>query len=134
MFVCMGWFLKKYMRVGILSVLVFLGVVAVAGYAAHAERDDEGGGSDDTYSSSSSSSNSSSSASTPKMKAIQVTTMVPEPVTTVENVTVTKTDTDGDGLFDDEDPHPTIPEVLIVTDDNHNGIVDAFERRVAAQK
>ena len=40
---------------------------------------------------------------------------------------VTLKDSDGDGLLDDEDPHPEVAEIYIVTDDNGNGIVDEFE-------
>lgn len=50
-------------------------------------------------------------------------------VTTVseQKITTVIKDTDGDGLYDPDDPHPTIPEWFIVRDDNHNGIVDTFE-------
>lgn len=41
--------------------------------------------------------------------------------------TITRHDSDGDGLYDDEDPHPTINEYFIVKDDNLNGIDDRYE-------
>lgn len=48
--------------------------------------------------------------------------------TTTPQTTITvQKDGDGDGLYDSEDPHPTIPEFFIVKDDNRNGIVDSFE-------
>lgn len=37
-------------------------------------------------------------------------------------------DSDNDGLADDKDPHPQIPEVYIVEDYNRNGIVDKYEK------
>lgn len=50
-------------------------------------------------------------------------------VTTVseQKITTVVKDTDGDGLYDPDDPHPTVPEWFIVRDDNNNGIVDTFE-------
>ena len=36
-------------------------------------------------------------------------------------------DSDGDGLLDRDDPHPNVPEIYIVVDENKNGIVDGFE-------
>lgn len=41
--------------------------------------------------------------------------------------TITLDDSDGDGLLDNEDPHPDIPEIYIVEDKNLNGIVDLIE-------
>ncbi|MDO8529178.1 MAG: hypothetical protein Q7S18_00740 [bacterium] len=51
------------------------------------------------------------------------------PVTTTQTSTQTTIikDSDGDGLIDSEDPHPNIPEIYIVEDNNLNGIVDKFE-------
>jgi len=42
--------------------------------------------------------------------------------------TITRHDSDGDGIYDDEDPHPTINEYFIVVDDNLNGIDDRYEQ------
>ncbi|MDO8240653.1 MAG: hypothetical protein Q7T51_01595 [Candidatus Moranbacteria bacterium] len=42
--------------------------------------------------------------------------------------TITKHDSDGDGMYDEEDPHPTINESFIVKDDNLNGIDDRYEQ------
>ncbi|EKE18693.1 MAG: hypothetical protein ACD_9C00260G0004 [uncultured bacterium] len=36
-------------------------------------------------------------------------------------------DSDRDGIDDVNDPHPSIPEIYIVKDDNLNGIVDTLE-------
>ena len=57
------------------------------------------------------------------------TTEYPNPrVEVKKNIqTVTLNDSDGDGLIDDEDPHPNVPEIYIVKDDNLNGIVDKYE-------
>ena len=41
--------------------------------------------------------------------------------------TIIRHDSDGDGLYDDEDQHPTINEYFIVKDDNLNGIDDRYE-------
>jgi hypothetical protein len=46
---------------------------------------------------------------------------------TTKTDTITRHDSDGDGLYDDEDPHPTINEYFIVKDDNLNGIDDRYE-------
>lgn len=48
---------------------------------------------------------------------------------TTKTDTITRHDSDGDGLYDDEDPHPTINEYFIVKDDNLNGIDDRYEQR-----
>jgi len=50
------------------------------------------------------------------------------PNTSVSTTTTTLQDSDGDGLLDKDDPHPTIPEIYIVEDNNRNGIVDKFEK------
>ena len=52
------------------------------------------------------------------------------PTTTVTTSTkvITLPDTDGDGILDKDDPHPTISEIYIVDDNNLNGIVDKFEK------
>ena len=42
--------------------------------------------------------------------------------------TITRHDSDGDGLYDDEDAHPTINDYFIVVDDNLNGIDDKYEQ------
>mgnify|MGYP001466580516 CR=1 FL=1 len=47
--------------------------------------------------------------------------------------TITKHDSDGDGIYDDEDPHPTINEYFIVVDDNLNGIDDRYEQQPGPQ-
>lgn len=47
---------------------------------------------------------------------------------TTKTDTITRHDSDGDGLYDDEDPHPTINEYFIVKDDNLNGIDDRYEQ------
>lgn len=41
--------------------------------------------------------------------------------------TVVLKDGDGDGLLDSDDPHPDVPEIYIVEDENRDGIVDAYQ-------
>jgi hypothetical protein len=48
--------------------------------------------------------------------------------TNVSTKTIIEKDSDGDGLLDGKDPHPEVPEIYIVVDDNRNGIVDQFEK------
>ncbi len=45
-----------------------------------------------------------------------------------ETVTVIRSDSDGDGILDDEDKFPNVNDYLIVRDDNRNGIVDEYEK------
>lgn len=45
-----------------------------------------------------------------------------------EVVTTTHKDTDGDGVFDEQDQYPNINDHFIVKDENKNGIVDTYEK------
>lgn len=56
-----------------------------------------------------------------------VTTKLPDTVVETTKV-MPRYDTDKDGLYDDEDPHPTINEFLIISDNNNNGIDDRYEQ------
>lgn len=47
---------------------------------------------------------------------------------TQTTTTIIRHDSDGDGKYDDEDPHPTINEYFIVKDDDLNGIDDQYEQ------
>lgn len=47
---------------------------------------------------------------------------------TQKTVTTTRFDSDGDGIFDEEDTHPVINDYFIVEDANRNGIVDRYEQ------
>ena len=47
---------------------------------------------------------------------------------TRQTITTTKFDSDGDGILDEEDAHPTINDYFIVKDDNLNGIDDRYEQ------
>jgi hypothetical protein len=62
-------------------------------------------------------------------ESVKTSTPPSVPVTTITQKTTTTVlkDSDGDGLYNNEDPHPTIPEIYIVQDENRNGIVDHFE-------
>lgn len=58
----------------------------------------------------------------------QTIVVTPERVVTENKVvTISLPDRDRDGIADQDDPHPDIPEVYIVSDDNQNGIVDTLE-------
>lgn len=105
----MDFLMKKYSFK--LSALIFLMmVVSLVFFSFRAMADDDED--DDDHEERSSSSSRSS-----------------EPVTTVtkDTRTVVVRDSDGDGLFDNEDPHPDLPEIYIVVDEDRNGIVDTFE-------
>lgn len=58
-------------------------------------------------------------------------TVTTQPSVSTKVETTTKTtiykDSDGDGILDNDDPHPGISEIYIVEDENKNGIVDKFE-------
>lgn len=45
--------------------------------------------------------------------------------TIIENII--KKDSDRDGLLDENDPHPEIAEIYIVSDENKNGIDDKYD-------
>lgn len=71
-------------------------------------------------------SDDSSSSSTPK--TYQQVIKLPDQIITktiVEDVILL--DSDKDGIIDADDPHPAIPEYIIVNDANGNGIDDNFE-------
>lgn len=70
---------------------------------------------------------SPSSNTKQKTEYITVYKKLSDTVTTKTD-TITRHDSDGDGLYDDEDPHPTINEYFIVKDDNFNGIDDRYEQ------
>ncbi len=61
-----------------------------------------------------------------KAETKTITTKLSPTVTQIVT-TVTRHDSDGDGLFDDVDPHPTINENFIVKDVNLDGIDDQYE-------
>lgn len=52
-----------------------------------------------------------------------------ETIVSESTQTVILKDSDGDGILDESDPHPNVPEIYIVKDDNRNGIVDDFEKK-----
>jgi hypothetical protein len=69
--------------------------------------------------------------SQPKTSGTVPQTAVPSnQITTVSTVV---NDSDGDGLFDDEDPHPYIAEIYIANDGNQNGLVDSLDSIIAMQ-
>lgn len=100
-------------------------------YIAHAEDDEEeedeheeSERDDEKKEESAPSSTASSSKSSSTTTQSTTNTSVVTREVTVEH----RTDSDGDGIFDDEDAYPTINDNIIVRDDNRNGIVDEYER------
>lgn len=69
----------------------------------------------------------SSSSSSKKVEYKTVYVKLPDQIVTTTKE-IPRHDSDGDGLYDDEDPHPTINEFLIVKDDNLDGIDDKYEQ------
>lgn len=67
-----------------------------------------------------------SNNTTQKTEYVTVYKKLSDTVSTTTD-TITRHDSDGDGLYDDEDSHPTINEYFIVKDDNLNGIDDRYE-------
>lgn len=63
---------------------------------------------------------------TKKNETKTITTKLADTITQTTTTTI-RHDSDGDGKYDDEDPHPTINEYFIVTDSNLNGIDDQYE-------
>ncbi len=102
-------------------ILFLAGVTSLIAVRFILADDNEVGKEDQPTVTKSTSANSSSSGSGSTKTETKVTTDV------VTKTTVQK-DSDGDGLLDGNDPHPNIPEIYIVVDDNKNGIVDQFEK------
>lgn len=58
---------------------------------------------------------------------VQVITIPAKTITRTVMKDVILIDSDRDGLFDENDPHPSIAEIYIVFDENRNGIADQYE-------
>lgn len=99
------------------------------GYIAHAEDDDEEAEHEDSEEDDdkNEASPSSSAASSSKSSSTTTQSTTNTSVVTQEVTVERRTDSDGDGIFDDEDAYPTINDNIIVRDDNRNGIVDEYE-------
>ncbi len=93
--------------------------------------DEEGeknrGESDDENAEAVSATPASSSSSSKPQTYTQIIKLPDQIVTKTVIEDVILIDTDKDGLADGSDPHPTIPEFIIVTDNNGNGIDDSYE-------
>jgi hypothetical protein len=104
---------KKYSLVPLLSVIVLLAVVSFV-RAEDDESEDDGG----------------SSSSTSKTTKTVTQTIVLEPAKTVIT-TIMKNfelpDSDRDGIPDEQDLYPEIPQQLMVSDANFDGIDDDYE-------
>ena len=112
---------KKNTKKYLIFVLVWVAILAVTPFvrAEDDENDDE-----EEYAS------TSSNTSTADVAAKTVKQTIKDPdqiITTTETKTISLPDRDKDGVADDEDPHPDIPEIYIASDNNANGIVDSFE-------
>jgi len=68
-----------------------------------------------------------SSTSSTKVEYKTIYTKLPDTVVTTTKQ-IPRYDSDGDGLYDDTDPHPAINEFFIVPDKNLNGIDDRYEQ------
>lgn len=101
---------KKIKYFGMFWIIML--VFSIGIFSAFAEDEEEDEDEDEEYSSSSTTAR------------ISQTTDVK---TDVSTKTVTLKDSDGDGILDNSDPHPSVAEIYIVKDDNSNGIVDDFE-------
>ncbi|MGB2791236.1 MAG: hypothetical protein WBC29_01650 [Candidatus Moraniibacteriota bacterium] len=108
--------------------LIF-GSIALTSYrnVLHAEDDDEEYEKDDHESDNTKKVSTDNSSPTKQSTVTNQPTLIPVTTITQQEVTTVLTDSDGDGLYDNEDPHPNIPEIYIVNDDNKNGIADRFE-------
>ncbi|MFZ1735732.1 MAG: hypothetical protein WAU31_02250 [Candidatus Moraniibacteriota bacterium] len=108
--------------------LIF-GSIALTSYrnVLHAEDDDEEYEKDDHESDNTKKVSTDNSSPTKQSTVTNQPTLIPVTTITQQEVTTVLTDSDGDGLYDNEDPHPNIPEIYIVHDDNKNGIADRFE-------
>ena len=69
----------------------------------------------------------SSSKTTTKYETVTTYVKLPDQVIK-KNIVTTIYDSDGDGIFDPDDKNPQIHELLIVKDENLNGIDDAYEQ------
>ncbi len=90
----------------------------------HADSESDGGESDDGHFQVI---NTNPSNDKPQKTETKTITTRLSPTVTQIVTTTTRHDTDGDGLYDDVDPHPTINENFIVKDNNLDGIDDNFE-------
>ena len=119
---------KRLFFIFSLLFLVF-GSVALTTYQniLHAEDDEEEHEEDDHESDDSRKTSTENTSPTKQSSITNQPTLIPVTTITQQEVTTVLTDSDGDGLYDNEDPHPNIPEIYIVHDDNKNGIADRFE-------
>jgi hypothetical protein len=104
---------------------LFLSMAVILLVASFARADDEEEGDDEEYSSSSPS--SSSGSTTTKMVT---QTIIVEPAKTVTSTVMKNVDlpdSDRDGIPDEQDMHPQIPQQFIIEDLNLDGIDDRLE-------
>jgi len=123
--------LKSKFKIIFLIVVVIFGSVIIANHFEIYQKiikpvfaDDEEEEDDDHYEVINT---SPSGSSAKKSETKTITTKLADTITQTTTTTV-KYDSDGDGKYDEEDPHPTINEYFIVKDDNLNGIDDQYEQ------
>lgn len=101
--------------------------ISIFGNYAYAEEDDDDDERDeDGKDESSKAQESGSSNATPK-ETVQIIKLPDQIITKTILETEYEPDTDGDGIIDKDDPHPTIAEIYIVSDNNLNGMDDNYE-------
>jgi len=71
--------------------------------------------------------NTSPDNNTGKKSETQTNTVKLSDTVTETTITINRYDSDGDGIYDDEDKYPAINDYFIVKDDNRNGIDDQYE-------
>jgi hypothetical protein len=111
-----------------LAISVLVIIIALSGFQKSVRAEDDKNESDDHESPSTVIDTSPEKKSPKKTETITEYRKLSDIVTQIIT-TVTKHDSDGDGIYDDEDPHPTINEYFIVKDDNSNGIDDRYEQQ-----
>ena len=89
------------------------------------EDEDDEDDDDDNNNDNGSAGNSSSST---KTKTVTTYVKLPDQIIK-KTIEETIYDSDGDGVFDPEDPTPNLHDVFLVKDENRNGIVDEYERK-----
>ena len=122
--------MKKRLFILFSSLVLIIGTnsLVTERHISHAEDDDEEEHEDEHEDDEQDSKSSQQDDAEPeKTSTAKETTLVPVTTVTQQKVTTVLTDSDGDGLYDNEDPHPDIPEIYIVRDDNKNGIADHLE-------
>jgi hypothetical protein len=105
-----------------------LGLLLIMGLSAAVEAADDNENEDNYIISNQSALPNQSAATSQTSSSSQSPVKVAASTVTTSTKVITLKDSDGDGLLDGDDPHPSIAEIYIVTDEDKNGIVDSFEK------